>query len=170
MTLTDRAILEFCAKDFRRLKDLRAVFPGGTLYRRAKRLIKIGWLERQGPLYRTTNAGRRNLLENQEGRWDQLEQFYPPLALIPTEVHRALVELIFAAVMVRQHPTRGDRHPFFVCSGDTLHWKTSLGEFVCLVGKRETRAGIRCAKPQRALGVCGIKEGDEAPCRDEPQQ
>ena len=131
MTPTDRVILEFCAKDFRRLKDLRADIPGGTLYRHAKRLIKMGWLERQGPLYRTTNAGRRNLVEHQEGQWDQLEQFYPPLALIPTEVHRALVELIFAAVMVRQHPTRSDRHPFFVCFGDTFHWKTTLGVFVC---------------------------------------
>src|ERR1022692_4490244 len=62
MSPIDRAILEFCAKDFRRLKDLRAEYPGGTLYRRAKRLIKIGWLERQGPLYRATNAGRRNLV------------------------------------------------------------------------------------------------------------
>jgi len=132
MTPIDRAILESCAKDFRRLKDLRADIPGGTLYRHAKRLIGMGWLERQGPLYRTTNAGRRNLLENQEGRWDQLERLYQPLALIPTEVHRALVELIFAAVMARQNPIRSDRHPFFVCSGDTLHWKTSLGEFVCL--------------------------------------
>lgn len=132
MTPIDRAILESCAKDFRRLKDLRADIPGGTLYRHAKRLIGIGWLERQGPLYRTTNTGRRNLLEHQEGRWNQLEQLYPPLALIPTEVHRAMVELILAAVMARQNPTRNDRHPFFVCSGDTLHWKTSLGEFVCL--------------------------------------
>ena len=132
MTPIDRAILEFCATDFRRLKDLRAEYPGGTLYRHAKRLIKMGWLERQGPLYRTTNAGRRNLVEHQEGRWNQLEQFYSPLALIPTEEHRALVELILAAVMARQHPTRGDRHPFFVCSGNTFHWKTTLGVFVCL--------------------------------------
>ena len=132
MTPIDHAILEFCAKDYRRLKDLRADIPGGTLYRRAKRLIKIGWLERQGPLYRTTNTGHRNLFENQEGRWDQLKPFYPPLALIPTEVHRALVELIVAAVMARQNPTRSDRHPFFLCSGATLHWRTSLGEFVCL--------------------------------------
>ena len=131
MTPTDRAILEFCATDFRRLKDLRAEYPGGTLYRHAKRLIKIGWLERQGPLYRATNAGRRNLAENQEGRWNQLAQFYSPLRLIPTEEHHALVELVLAAVMVRQHPTRGDCHPFFVCFGDTFHWKTTLGVFVC---------------------------------------
>jgi hypothetical protein len=131
MTPTDRAILEFCAKDFRRLKDLRAEYPGGTLYHRAKRLITIGWLERQGPLYRSTDAGRRNLSENQEGRWDQLEEVYSPLRLIPTEEHRALVELILAAVMVRQYPTRGDCHPYFVIFGDTFHWKTTLGIFVC---------------------------------------
>jgi len=127
----DRAILEFCAKDFRRLKDLRAVFPGATLYRRAKRLVKIGWLERQGPLYRSTSTGLRNLSDNQEGRWDRLEQIYSPLGLIPTEEHRALVELILAAVMVRQHPTRRDCHPFFVIFGDTFHWKSTLGIFVC---------------------------------------
>jgi hypothetical protein len=127
----DRAILEFCAKDFRRLKDLRAVFPGATLYRRAKRLVKIGWLERQGPLYRSTSTGLRNLSDNQEGRWDRLEQVYSPLGLIPTEEHRGLVELILAAVMVRQRPTRLDCHPFFVIFGDTFHWKSTLGIFVC---------------------------------------
>ncbi len=131
MTPIDRAILEFCAKGFRRLKDLRTEYPGGTLYRHAKRMIKIGWLERQGPLYRTTDVGRRHLSENQEGRWSQLEQVYPPLGLIPTDEHRGLVELILAAVMVRQHPPRGICHPFFVLFGDTFHWKTTLGIFVC---------------------------------------
>ena len=131
MTTIDRGILEFCAKDFRLLKDLRAEYPAGTLYRHAKRLIKIGWLERQGSLYRSTSTGLRNLSDNQEGRWDQLEQMYAPLGLIPTEEHRGLVELILAAVMVRQHPTRGDCHPFFVIFGDTFHWKTTLGIFVC---------------------------------------
>ncbi len=131
MTPIDRAILEFCAEGFRRLKDLRTEYPGGTLYRHAKRLIKIGWLERQGPLYRSTSTGLRNLSENQDGRWDQLAQVYPPLGLIPTEEHRGLIELIVAAVMVRQHPTRDDCHPFFVLFGGTFHWKTSLGIFVC---------------------------------------
>src|SRR6267143_6679417 len=97
MTTIDRGILEFCAKDFRRLKELRAIFPGGTLYRHAKRLIKIGWLERQGPLYRSTSTGLRNLSDDQEGRWDRLDQMYAPLGLIPTEEHRGLVELILAA-------------------------------------------------------------------------
>jgi len=84
MTPIDRAILTFAA-DYRRLKDLRNDIPSGTLYRHAKRLVEMGWLERRGPLYRITNAGRRNTLEDQEGRWNHLEQFYKPLALIPTE-------------------------------------------------------------------------------------
>src|SRR6185295_10516087 len=131
MTPIDRDILEYCAKDFRRLKDLRSKYAGGTLYRHAKRLIKIGWLERQGPMYRATDVGRRNLSENQDGRWDQLEQVYAPLGLIPTQEHRGLIELILAAVMVRQHPTRNDCHPFFIIFGETFAWKTSLGIFVC---------------------------------------
>jgi hypothetical protein len=131
MTPIDRSILEFCAKDFRRLKELRAEYPAGTLYRHAKQLIKIGWLERQGPFYRSTSTGIRNLSDSQEGRWDRLEEVYSPLGLIPTEEHRGLVELILAAVMVRQHPTRGDCHPFFVLFGDTFHWKSTLGIFVC---------------------------------------
>ena len=53
------------------------------------------------------------------------------MTLIPTAVHRALIELIVAAIICRQHATRPDRHPFFVCAGGTLHWKTSAGMFVC---------------------------------------
>ena len=41
MTSIGRAILEFCATEFRRLKDLRVAIPGGSLYRHAKRPIKI---------------------------------------------------------------------------------------------------------------------------------
>ncbi|MEO7860596.1 MAG: hypothetical protein ABIU05_09145, partial [Nitrospirales bacterium] len=164
MNPIDRAILEFCAKDFCRLNDLRAVFPGGTLYRRAKRLIKIGWLERQGPLYRSTDAGRRNLSEDQEGRWDQLEQVYSPLGLIPTEQHRALVELILAAVMLRQHPTRGDCHPFFVVFGDTFHWKTSLGIFVChALGLDPTVHVVDCGSESgKSLFIRRTASGDVA--------
>lgn len=132
MNATDRAILEACAEDYHRLKELRPHIAGGTLYRHAKRLCELGWLESRGPLYRTTETGRRNLIESNSSRqWNQLEKLYPPLALIPTAVHRALIELIVAAIICRQHATRPDRHPFFVCAGSTLHWKTSAGIFSC---------------------------------------
>lgn len=132
MNTTDRAILEACADDYQRLKELRRHIAGGTLYRHAKRLCELGWLERKGPFYRTTEAGRRNLIEvNCSRRLNQLEKLYAPLGLIPTAVHRALIELIFVAMICRQYENRPDRHPFFVCAGSTLRWKTSAGMFVC---------------------------------------
>ncbi|GKS59798.1 hypothetical protein YTPLAS18_33250 [Nitrospira sp.] len=132
MDTTDQTILERCADDYRRLKELREQIPSGTLYRHTKRLCELGWLERKGAFYRTTETGRRNLFEaNWSRRWNRLEKLYPPLALIPTAVHRALIELIFAAIICRQYATRPDRHPFFVCAGGTLQWKTSAGIFVC---------------------------------------
>jgi predicted nuclease with TOPRIM domain len=132
MNAIDRAILEACAADYHRLKELRGQISSGTLYRHTKRLCELGCLERKGPFYRATETGRRNLIEaNCSRQWNQLEKIYPPLALIPTAVHRALIELIVAAIICRQHATRPDRHPFFVCAGGTLHWKTSAGIFVC---------------------------------------
>ncbi len=128
----DRFILESCAGGFRPLKPLSKQIPSGSLYRRAKRLVALGWLRKENDLYQTSEAGLRQLAETQSGRrFDALEKIYPPLALVPTPVHRALAELIFAGAVVRQHDTRPDRHPFFVAFGGTLHWKTSVGAFVC---------------------------------------
>ncbi len=128
----DRAILECCRDEFRPLKPLLEQVPKGTLYRHAKRLVRLGWLRKEGGRYRTTEAGRRQVAESQRGRgWNALERIYPPLAEVPTPVHRAMIEQILAAVMARRHEVRPDRHPFFVVFGGTLHWKTSLGIFVC---------------------------------------
>ena len=55
----------------------------------------------------------------------------PPVKYVPTDVHRAVFELALAAVVCRQSHTRPDRHPFFVCEGGTLRWKSSLGIFLC---------------------------------------
>ncbi len=71
MDTTDRAILEACAEDYHRLKELRPHIAGGTLYRHTKRLCELGWLERKGPFYRTTETGRRNLIEaNCSRQWN----------------------------------------------------------------------------------------------------
>lgn len=128
----DRAILEFCQEEFRPLKPLQERIPKGTLYRHAKRLVKLGWVGKESGLYRTTEPGLRQLIESQSGRrWDALERVYPPLAVVPTPVHRAMIELILAAAVARRHEIRPDRHPFFVAFGRTLRWKTSAGTFVC---------------------------------------
>lgn len=133
MNAIDRTILEFCGGEFRPLRPLRGKIASGSLYRHAGRLIRLGWLQKEGSFYRASEAGLRQLAEAASGRqWDGVERLYPPLGLVPTPAHRAMIELILAAVVTRQHGPRPDRHPFFVCMGRTLHWKTSLGIFVCL--------------------------------------
>jgi hypothetical protein len=128
----DRLILEYCTGDFRALRPLTEQMPAGSLYRHAKRLVALRWLQKEGALYQTTAAGLRQLVALRGGRpWDTFERSYPPLSLVPTRVHRALIELILAALVARRHESRPDRHPFFVAVGSTLHWKTSLGLFVC---------------------------------------
>jgi hypothetical protein len=129
---TDRAIFEHCLNEFRPVSPLKGPIPSGRLYRHVSRLVKVGWLEKQGALYRTTEAGHRQLAGATSGTlWDDLAEVYPPLTLVPTPVHRALIELILAAIAARQHEIRPDRHPFFAVFGSTLRWKTSLGRFVC---------------------------------------
>lgn len=128
----DRAILAFCHEELQALKPLRDRIPRGTLYRHAKTLVRRGWLHLEGGFYQTTAAGLRKLGEARGGRrWGALDDLYPPLRQVPTPVHRAIIELILAAVVARQHPARPDRHPFFVAFGSTLRWKTSLGLFLC---------------------------------------
>ena len=132
MNAIDRQVLEFCLEDFRPLKPLARTTPSGTLYRHVKRLVRLAWLTKEGNLYRTSDAGRRQLAAVATGQsWDTLERLYPPLELVPTRVHQALVELIWAAMVARQHAISAERHPFFVAFGSTLRWKTSLGRFLC---------------------------------------
>jgi hypothetical protein len=128
----DRVVLERCQAGFQPMTPLKGQIPSGTLYRHVGRLVALGWLEKQGRLYRTTAAGQRQLaMATRTRSWAALEITYPPLAVVPTPTHRAAIELMFAAVVARQHETRPDRQPYFVAFGSTLHWKTSLGIFVC---------------------------------------
>ncbi len=132
MNAIDRQILECCLDEFRPLKPLTRSIPSGTLYRHVKHLLRLAWLQKERNLYLTTEAGRRQLAEVASGQsWDDLTRIYPPLGLVPTPVHRALIELLLAAMVARQHELRPDRHPYFVAFGSTLRWKTSLGRFVC---------------------------------------
>jgi hypothetical protein len=147
----DSAILTHCAEDFRPLKPLFQTIPKGTVYRHAKRLRQLGWLVREGRLYQCTDAGRRQLLAAQRGQqWNRLDVVYPPMKYLPTDVHRAVFELVLAAVICRQYETRSDQHPFLVCAGGTLRWKSSLGIFLCLA------LGL---DPGRHIVECGSEAG-----------
>lgn len=50
---------------------------------------------------------------------------------MPTAQHRAVIELILAAIAARRAAFREDHHPGFVLFGHTLAWKSSLARFVC---------------------------------------
>ena len=132
MNAIDRQILESCRDGFRPLKPLIGPIASGTLYRHARRLGALGWLRKEGALYRTTDAGLRELASVSLRRPpDPLVTLYPPLAHVPTAAHRALIDLVLAAAVARHHAVRPDRHPFFVLSGATLRWKSSAGRFLC---------------------------------------
>lgn len=132
MNAIDRQILEFCRDGFRPLKPLIGPIASGTVYRHARRLGALGWLRKEGAFYRTTDAGLRELDALSTRRpADPLVALYPPLAQVPTDVHRALIALILAAAAARHHEVRPDRHPFFVLFGATLRWKSSAGRFLC---------------------------------------
>ncbi len=132
MNAIDRQILEFCRDGFQPLKPLIGPIASGTVYRHARRLGALGWLRKEGALYRTTDAGLRELnAVSTRQPPDPLIALYPPLAQVPTAVHRALVALVLAAAVARRHEVRPDRHPFFVLFGATLRWKSSAGRFLC---------------------------------------
>ncbi len=132
MNAIDRQILESCRDGFRPLKPLIGPIASGTLYRHARRLGALGWLRKEGALYRTTDAGLRELASVSLRRPpDPLVTLYPPLAHVPTAAHRALIDLVLAAAVARGHAVRPDRHPFFVLFGATLRWKSSAGRFLC---------------------------------------
>ena len=132
MNAIDRQILESCRDGFRPLKPLIGPIASGTLYRHARRLGALAWLRKEGALYRTTDAGLRELAAISLRRQpDPLVTCYPPLAHVPTPAHRALIDLVLAAAVARHHAVRPDRHPFFVLSGATLRWKSSAGRFLC---------------------------------------
>jgi hypothetical protein len=120
-------------------------------------------LEKAGSLYRTTVAGHRQLRRPSGAQpWEALERIYPPLGLVPTPAHRALIELILAAAVARQHATRPDRHPFFVAFGGTLHWKTSLGRFIChALGLDPSLHVVDCgSETGKSLGLRRNANGD----------
>ena len=66
MHTIDQRILEHCSDDFRPMKPLRVHIPQGSLYRHIKHLLRLGWLERENGMYRTTKTGNRQLLETEE--------------------------------------------------------------------------------------------------------
>ncbi len=122
------AVLEHCLQP-NPLIGLRDRFPMATVYRRVRKLVAGGSLVKDGDLYRTTDRGREEI--RFPAFRSPLEQVLPQLVHMPTAIHRALVELIAAAVVIRQHGPQDDHHAAFVVVGPTLKWKTWTAKMVC---------------------------------------
>src|SRR5437870_8386780 len=92
------AILEHCLSESKPITPLIGeLAESSTLYRYKDQLVKGGLLESDGrDSYRTTSAGRLEL-ESIRGRSPTgLSTVYPPLRRVPTQHHRAIIELGFA--------------------------------------------------------------------------
>ncbi|MCM3905670.1 MAG: hypothetical protein ND866_28590 [Pyrinomonadaceae bacterium] len=128
----DRLILGYCAHGPTEVSGLKGEIANGTLYRRLGKLVKSGALKRVGRRYHTTAVGQRWLAEELAHiEWTIFDHLYPPFAHIPTPYHKALLELVLAAAVVRQAGLHADHLCAFVVMGGTLRWKTSLGRMAC---------------------------------------
>src|SRR5260370_21594582 len=98
MDARDRFILESCVGGFRPLKPLTKQIPSGSLYRRAKRLVALGWLRRENDLYQTSEAGLPHPGGAPAGpRVCVLGKILPRLPLRPPPLPPGLAEARFAA-------------------------------------------------------------------------
>jgi len=132
-TMRAIAVLEYCQAGFKSITALiDTVAPRSSLYRFVALLLRDGLLESNGrEEYRTTAAGLALLAKTKGGAPEGLVHFYPPLAQVPTAQHRAVIELVIAAMIARKFELRVDRHPSLILSGGTLKWKTSTAKFLC---------------------------------------
>src|SRR6476660_2614193 len=128
----DRVILQYCQEAFVLLQALLQHVARGTLYRHVVKLVAAGLLAKRGRTYGTTEEGKRRLAElASHFDWDVWIRIYPPMQYVPTPQHRAVIELMTAAVVARQADGEEDHHPSFGLMGPTLAWKTSAAKFAC---------------------------------------
>src|SRR5215831_9621851 len=117
----DRSILSHCVKDHALLNQLLVYIPRGTLYRHVEKLLAAGLLVKKGPIYSTTEQGNCQLAElSGQVDWNIWDEIYPPIRHVPTLQHRAMFELINAAIAARQARVRDDHHAGFVFMGPPL--------------------------------------------------
>jgi hypothetical protein len=128
----DRIILQHCEPDFVPLQELLTHVPRGTLYRHTGNLQAAGLLTKRGRAYCTTEQGNRRLADLlSHVDWNLWDRLYSPMQYVPTAQHRAMLELMTAAVVARRADRQDDHHPGFVLMGPTLAWKTSAAKFGC---------------------------------------
>jgi hypothetical protein len=126
-------ILESCKEGFSPITHLiDKTNPRTKVHNRKKRLLKMGLLETRGRnQYHATDQGLL-ALEKALGEAPQgLAKVYPPLSLVPSPYHQAVIELAIASVIARKYGLRTDKHLGILVMGQTLKFKTGSGVFLC---------------------------------------
>jgi len=128
----EQIILQFCSRGPTEVSGLMGEISRGRLYRHIGKLVDSGALKRLGRRYSTTAVGERWLAEGLANiDWNVFDFHYPPFAHIPTPYHKALLELLLCAAVVRQAGLHADHLCAFIALGGTLRWKTTLGCMAC---------------------------------------
>jgi len=128
----DQIILQFCSRGPTEVSGLMGEISRGRLYRYIGKLVDSGALKRLGRRYSTTAVGERWLAEGLANiDWNVFDFHYPPFAHIPTPYHKALLELLLAAAVVRQAGLHEDHLCAFVAMGGSLRWKSTTGRMAC---------------------------------------
>src|SRR5947207_15216374 len=105
----DAEILQLLAAGPRAVAALIGQHPRATVYRRVKQLCAEGVIARSPHGYSLTSVGERLVVERDAQVFmDGLRTVFTPLCEVPTPQHEALVELILAAVVLRQHTEQDD--------------------------------------------------------------
>src|SRR5439155_8738763 len=103
-TALDMEILEGLVAAPRPVATLIGQHPRATVYRRVAKLRAEGLIAPSRRGYTLTSVAHRVLADHESRVFsDGLRRVYPPLGEVPTPQHVALLELIFAAVALRQH-------------------------------------------------------------------
>jgi hypothetical protein len=128
-------ILELLAQGPAPLKLLEKSIPKSSLHRHARQLLERAMIAKEGESYVILPRGReafeaekRELATRRRPRLP-----LPHLDRAPTEFHRAVLELVAAAAVVRSQRLRPSSHLAFVVYGPALRWKTWIAKAACLM-------------------------------------
>lgn len=128
----DWTVLEYLSTEPRSVATLIGPLPRGSLYRHLGHLRAAGLVVKAGRGYALTSTGLARRADREQGQaWEAMSRVYPPLGEVPTPQHRALLELLLAAIVVRRYTDQAEHHAGFLLVGPTLAWKSSAGRFCC---------------------------------------
>jgi hypothetical protein len=132
LTPVDWTILEYLSSESKPVAPLVGPLPRGSLYRHLGTLRAAGFVVKSARGYALTSAGFALRAEREQGHaWEAMSEIYSPLKEVPAPQHRALLELMLAAVVVRQYTDQAEHHAGFLLVGPTLAWKSSAARFCC---------------------------------------